>query len=462
MTRRALLLAALTASGCMSSPVRDDCQVHCGAGGACPEDHACGDDAFCHPSSAETPRDCAAVAGDPDGGGGDLPCEAIAVEASTNHTCAVRLDGRLVCWGESCNGQLGAARPEDTDACDGDVANVLAPIEVERDGSAIEGVTDVRVGLLHTCALAGGDLLCWGDDRDGQLGRGTTGGETADPAPVEPDGPALGALAHLATGWFHGCATAPDGDAWCWGNNSNGLVGVDDWSGALDDRPLASAVDTGDSLAAIAAGATHSCAVTGDGGARCWGRNQAGQLGSSPEEDPTAQPTPVVVLRETDEMPLDGVTAIGAGNNISCAATASPDEVWCWGANLRHSLGDDSTPEELDGDPAWLARRAELDPIAPVSQVSVGGKNACALTGGDLWCWGANDEGQIGVGSGEPWLPPTLVRSGVIDVGVGFGHICAVVEGGAVECWGANDAGQLGTGDTRSVDEPTAVEDLCP
>ena len=50
----------------------------------------------------------------------------------------------------------------------------------------------------------------------------------------------------------------------------------------------------------------------------------------------------------------------------------------------------------------------------------------------------------------------------MIDVGVGFGHICAVVEGGEVECWGANDAGQLGTGDTESVDEPAPVEELCP
>lgn len=459
MSLRALLITLATATGCMSSPVRDDCKVRCGTGGACPDDYACGDDDFCHPSAAEAPRDCAA-AGDPDGGG-SIPCEAIAVEANSHHTCALRADGRLICWGEGCNGQLGSAGPTDPGEC-GEATRALTPIVVEDDGAAVEGVTDVRVGLMHTCALVDDAVICWGDDRDGQLGRGTSGETSDDPEPVEPDGAALGPLARLAIGWFHGCASEPDGDAWCWGNNSNGQIGAADWSGALDDRPLAVAVETTDALGVIAAGATHSCATTPDGGARCWGRNQAGQLGSSPAEDPASQPTPVTVLRETDELPLEDVTAIGAGSNITCAATTAPDAVWCWGANEAHSLGDDSATEQADGTPAWLAREAAFDPDAPITEISVGTKDVCALLeGGDLWCWGANDEGQMGVGSDEPWLSPTLVLSGVTDVGVGFEHICAVADG-AVLCWGGNIFGQLATGDTLAVDEPTEVEELCP
>ncbi len=462
--RHALVIAALALNGCMSSPVRDSCQVRCGAGAACPEDYTCGGDDFCHPSSADAPRDCAA-AGDGDAGG-DGPvaaCAPTAIEAGSHHTCALRSDGHLLCWGEGCHGELGAARQADPEACDGDAAIARSPIEVEDDGAPLEEVSAVSLGLLHTCALVGDVAHCFGDDRDGQLGRGTEGAESDDPAPIETDGPATGPLVQLSAGWFHGCAAEADGDAWCWGNNSSGQVGADDWDGALDDRPLAGPVDTADSLVALAAGGTHTCAVTAGGGARCWGRNQTGQLGSSPEQDPTEQPTPVVVLRETDEEPLAGVTAIAADSNISCAATADPDEVYCWGENDSHSLGDDSAPEQPDGLPAWLARRAAFTPDAAVIELSAGSKNACALLeGGDLWCWGSNDKGQMGTGGDEPWLPPTLVLADVVDVAVGFEHMCAVVDGGAVLCWGYNLDGQLGTGDTLSIDEPTEIQGVCP
>jgi alpha-tubulin suppressor-like RCC1 family protein len=200
-----------------------------------------------------------------------------------------------------------------------------------------------------------------------------------------------------------------------------------------------------------------------DGAARCWGRNQAGQLGSSAAEDPTSQPLPVAVLRETDQQPLTGVTEIATAPNFTCAATSAPDELWCWGENVLHALGDGSAPESPDGDPAWLARKVDLDPGAAVIRLAAGGHGACALLeGGDLWCWGANDHGQVGAGSAAPWLPPTRVLTGASDVALGHAHACAVLQGGALSCWGDNVNGELGDGTTNGSAQPTPVAPLCP
>jgi len=494
---RSLALLAL-AAGCFGQPVEDECRVRCGDGEACPEDYRCGADGFCHPSDLAEPRVC--------GGGGDVTCQeaadcgvaeavcrcglcavpddgctpsglrylgeagacaagAVAVAAASSHSCAVLSDGRAFCWGENCHGELGnpdvPAGPSDC----GDAERSLSPVPVVRGDQPLAGVRAIQPGGLHTCALlADGTALCWGDDGNGQLGRDGDGSVAIEPAPVVTmAGEPLAGLTRLASGLLHSCALDGDGQAWCWGSNSNGQLGVADWSGGGDSRPVAQPVVSEEVFEEIAAGLSHTCALVAGGEARCWGRDDIHQLGDSATCDTVDQPAPVVVLRESDDMPLERVTSISAGNKFSCAASQTPDSLLCWGDNTGHKLGDDSCPECADGYAACLATEIVMAPASPVVRVVAGGTSACALLeGGELWCWGASDDGQIGVATPEDWLGPTRVMSGVVDVAVGYAHACAIGAAGQVECWGRNLGGELGTGLADPSTVPTPVAEMCP
>jgi len=82
--------------------------------------------------------------------------------------------------------------------------------------------------------------------------------------------------------------------------------------------------------------------------------------------------------------------------------------------------------------------------------------------GGQLWCWGGSDKGQIGIATPETWLAPTHVMDGAIDVALGADHACALVAGGQVMCWGGDDEGELGTGEGASSVVPVPIAETCP
>jgi alpha-tubulin suppressor-like RCC1 family protein len=185
--------------------------------------------------------------------------EVIDVRAGNSHTCALRADGSLWCWGWNGLGQVG----------NGTQADVTAPAHV------LDDVTAVAAGIQHTCAIdGGGRVLCWGDNGSGQLGDGTT---TLRTTPVEVSS-ALSARA-LAVGDHHTCAVDTQGGLWCWGANWVGQLGL----GAADDDGVAvpvraSAIDA--PIAAVAAGEAHTCALAESGELSCWGSNDEGEVGT--------------------------------------------------------------------------------------------------------------------------------------------------------------------------------------
>ena len=196
-------------------------------------------------------------------------------------------------------------------------------------------------------------------------------------------------------------------------------------NGSLNGGVLASAVS---------AGSRHTCALTSEGGVRCWGANGSGQLGDSSRKDRT-QPVDVKGL-------VGDAVAVSAGAYHTCALDAS-GRVACWGLNLYGQLGDGT-----------LSDHAVAVPVrglpAKVVAISAGGGQTCALTqAGEVRCWGKNGYGQLGDGTGRQRTRPVKVRglSGkAVALSVGSRHACAVLTTGAVECWGANYWGQLGDG----------------
>lgn len=179
------------------------------------------------------------------------------------HACAALADGTVRCWGSNGWGEVG----------NGDLGAEPVPSPV-----AVEGLSDARqlaAGQQWSCALrATGEVVCWGDNRNGQLGDGTTSFRTT-PVAV----PGLAAVRQIAAGRKHACAVTDDGALWCWGRNDVGQVG----DGTTTERLSPTRVLDG--VREVALGDLHTCALRSDGGATCFGSNERGQLGDGTTTD---------------------------------------------------------------------------------------------------------------------------------------------------------------------------------
>jgi hypothetical protein len=242
----------------------------------------------------------------------------------------------------------------------------------------------------------------------------------------------------LAAGGRHSCMLSRDGRARCWGANDHGQLG------AGDDRPhLTPESVAGDlQFVQLAAGLTHSCGVRATGAAYCWGENDQGQLGDA-----------TTIARDVPAQ-VEGnwhFRVVRTGVGFSCGLIREGMPL-CWGTNESGELGD------------GFARRRSLPvPIAahgPFVALATGWHHACALdpTGG-VWCWGENARGQIGDGSSTNRRTPTRVAGGLkaIAISAGSAHSCAVATTGIVHCWGRNEAGQLGTGTLNGNERPQPI-----
>ena len=239
----------------------------------------------------------------------------IAIAAGHLHTCALTTGGRVKCWGGNSTSQLG----------DGTTVEKHSPVDVS---GLTSSVTAIAAGYDFTCVLkAEGGVMCWGNNDFGQLGDGTT---ILRATPVDVSG-LTGRVTAITGKNIHACALTAAGGVMCWGFNAYGQLG----DGTTLDKHLpvdVSGLTNG--VAAIAAGAWHTCAVTAGGGAKCWGENNTNQLGDGTTLN---RSSPVDVNGLTN-----GVAAIAAGAEHTCALTAGGG-LKCWGWNKYGNLGDGTT-----------------------------------------------------------------------------------------------------------------------
>lgn len=244
----------------------------------------------------------------------------------------------------------------------------------------------------------------------------------------------------MTAGGYHTCGLTTSGVAYCWGAAWAGQIG----NGFLGDEEVSpTAVTGGLNFAMVTAGLDHTCGLTRNGLAYCWGANKSGELGignrAGPEscfgsefDDDVCSTAPIAVA--------GGLvfSTLSAGGVATCGLTAS-GQAYCWGRSA------DLTPAAVAGGLTFAA-------------VEVGWHHSCALTSnGVAYCWGGNEYGQLGNGSVSGAQAPVAVSGGLVFAALSAGawHTCGVTPTGAAYCWGLGIA--LGNGTTTDSKVPVAV-----
>lgn len=204
----------------------------------------------------------------------------------------------------------------------------------------------------------------------------------------------------------------------------------------------------------VSAGGQHSCAVAQDGGLWCWGQNGYGQLG-----DGTTTPRNV----PTRVSGMTGVAQVSAGKYHSCAVKTD-QSAWCWGFNPYGQLGDNATHQTCFAADCSQAPVAVSGMGSGVVFIGAGRDHSCALKAdGSAWCWGANGQRQLGDGTLINRPTPVLVSglgAGVAQLSTGLRHNCVVKTDGSSRCWGQNFDGRLGDGTTNDSSIPVLVSGM--
>jgi len=370
---------------------------------------------------------------------------AIEVTSSTGHTCALKSDGSVACWGSNLWGQLG----------DGTLDNRTVPVPVTSGALTRKTVTQIATGGGHTCALmSGGSVACWGFNIAGQVGDGSTVNRLR---PIVVSGGALSGknVVQIAAGGARTCALIDDGTIACWGYLYGD--GTGDNSPITDRYSPVSISDgalSGNTVTQIAVAESHICALLTGGTIACWGDNYFGQIGDGTTVD-VESPRTV----NSGSLVAASVTQVAVTYSHTCALTSN-GKVSCWGGNYWGQLGNGtktnvSVPTEITGD---------LITGETVTQIAAGNAHSCALTAdGSLFCWGSNLDGELGNRFTTTTNEPILVAGGaltgktVTQVATGGTITCSVLSDNSISCWGSNDFGQLGDGTTQDRLRPVAV-----
>ncbi|HUQ02560.1 MAG TPA: hypothetical protein VM261_08705 [Kofleriaceae bacterium] len=504
----AAVAAVVAWAGCYKPPA-NECVYECTAAGGCPAKLEChggfcvepgsttvcggGDDA--DPDSVDDDGGTPDGTDNPDGPQPTRRYRALAV--GYHHACAIDTGGQLWCWGANDQRQLGTTTADDFAAqplhilptmtngewtavaaggahtcalftptagavqlwCWGgnfsyQTGNTASSPTAAHPVSAPAGTVWKRLalGAQHTCAVVEAtadqteSVRCWGDNAARQLGSAVSG-MTATPTAIDGGFPATTRFRSLTAGSDHTCVIGAGDHAVCWGDNTQFECGA-----ASGTTRVPFELPGTIAYSALVAGDSFTCGIELTSSTlRCWGRNGASELGIGPAANTV---TPTAVL---DQGMNAKWKALALGQYGACGiqgAAGSTDAIGaarCWGANDYGERGD-GTFELATSGPEAMA-------VGGVFAIGAGHLFACALagdpaSGGTLYCWGDNADGQIGIGFPSDQRRPVRVGEGVrgtnnwLAVAAGRRHTCAILSGASVDqqqlyCWGAGMSGEL-------------------
>ena len=358
----------------------------------------------------------------------------------------------------SCGGATSAVTPPASGASGTAAQAESAAADPPPSGAPIQ----VDCGDFTTCAIAsGGEVRCWGHDKAGELGDGGGSDRTKGVVVHGVDHATAIALASQFA-----CALGADKRVRCWGTGRiandgkpkqrakatevAGVEGAEEIvaSGAIACARTATAITCwgadsatigtppSGAFAQVAAGFTHGCALDKKGSVTCWGTGDwAAPKGGF------AKPASI-----------SGATHLATGDRHACVVTKDK-KVQCWGMNDAGQLG--TKPDtELHKTPITVPG------VTGAVRLVAGEAAMCALLAdGTARCWGANAEGELGLGkkSSEERASKVVSVPDIAGMCLATAHGCALTKSKSIMCWGANAAGQLGDGTKEKKLEPARV-----
>ena len=340
-----------------------------------------------------------------------------------------------------------------------------APVPVRKVST--HSVAWLSTGDAHGCAVnRNGNVFCWGRGDSGQLGNDGTADTNKPVAVVDGDSSTtpLGGIIQVAAGAKHSCALTGTGGVLCWGINSSGELGNGDSTVNETDHPVEVVDGDGNPIKGIIqidSMGSHTCALNESGSIFCWGDNVHGQLGNNTNTN--SHHAVAVAAGEDSTTPLNGIVQLSTGNYATCALT-SEEKVLCWGDSAKQLPGGTSTHTDY---PVELLEAVNT-PLNGIVQVSAGHYNICVLTSqGQVKCLGYNDYGELGTGSTgsrTTYMVDVIAGRGqsaplgdIAEVTTGKEQVCALTNSGEVLCWGDNSRGQLGDNSVTERHSPVAV-----
>ena len=358
--------------------------------------------------------------------------DAVAVGAGWEHTCAVHATGEVSCWGDDTSGELG----------NGATAN-SEPLPVKVVG--LDDAVDVTAGHWHTCALrSSGEVSCWGRNSDGQLGNDDMGVDSYVPVPVTGISDAVSVSANGE----HTCAAHATGEVSCWGDNWQGELGNgESGSGAQSAVPVR--VSGVADAVAVASGYDHTCALREGGKVSCWGHNEFGQIGND-RDFITKVLNDSFIADPSEVVSLDDAIAITAGGAVSCAVRAN-GTISCWGSNAYNRMGNS---EALSANPTPLPISGIYDAVGVAAGSN---HTCIVRQGGSVSCLGSNIYGELGDGQSDLFTSEQVKVVSIddaVDLSSSLHHSCVLHSTSEVSCWGRfwkGQAGDAATGDTPPV-----------
>lgn len=346
-------------------------------------------------------------------------------------TCGINSSSKLFCWGQNRDSDDNVNGLVGTNVDSSVTFNTMQAVDSSEDYSHI------AIGETAHCGItSSGSIKCWGKFATGTP---SSPGNKLVPTSVEDSSGHF--YTTITAGSYHACAITTSNLLKCWG---------DSWGGKLARTSNTDAVevsDTGTSYSFISAGRNHTCGITTEKKLRCFGYNSNGQIGLGSESATSESPTNIDT--GTDYI------FVSSSQNGSCAIT-SGNKLKCWGQNTDGRVGNGSDTGNVNSPTL-------IDSSESYKFVSTGYSHTCAITTSNkLKCWGRNSSGELGQGStGADETSPI-----VVDVGSDYkevsaraaGYTCAKRLNDDLYCWGGNSVGQLGLGNNHDQTSPQEVQ----
>lgn len=334
------------------------------------------------------------------------------VSAGRDHVCGLTLESIPVCWGKGSEGQLG----------DGTTLTRSTPAPIANP----EPFAEIDAGSGHTCGFTArnGRVYCWG-------GGGAHPFDNSSNVTIPLF---LGRdlkFVSIGTGKHHSCGIAADGLAWCWGSGPEGQLGAGSSTSRIGP------VSGTNRYSSIDAGERHTCALTSSGEAYCWGDNSSGQLGTT-----EGKPCGITQVRLCSDVPVPvqgglRFKAVSVGSLHTCGVTLQ-GKAYCWGLNsYENLLGSTAVPDTGN---SYSHIPVPVEGGLTFARISAGGGHTCGVTvDGVGYCWGNNSFGALGDGTQARGSRPVRVMGGLrfAQISAGHGFTCAVTTEHNAYCWGA-------------------------